>query len=382
MPEVAADEMAAILFTSGSTGPPKGAVYTHGMFAAQVRLLKETFGLEPGEIDLCTFPLFALFAPALGWSAILPEMDFTRPGSVEPAKIFGPIKRWGVTNLFGSPALLERVALAGEGKTLPTLRRVITAGAPVRPNILEAFSRMLAGGAPIHTPYGATEALPVSSIASQEILSETRNSTAEGKGNCVGKPVASMKVRIIKISDEPITKWGDELMAPPGEVGEIVVQGPVVSREYWERPEQTALAKIADGERFWHRMGDVGYFDPQGRLWMCGRKSHRVILKDRTLFTIPCEGVFNVHPKVRRTALVGVSRRCGVEPVLCVEPRPKVPASEHKRIAADLLELGAKHEHTRLIQTILFHPSFPVDIRHNAKIFREQLAEWAARRVK
>lgn len=378
------EETAAILFTSGSTGPPKGAVYTHGMFASQVRLLKETYGLSPGEIDLCTFPLFALFAPALGWSAIVPDMDFTRPGSVEPRKILEPIRRFGVTNLFGSPALLERVALspAAEGRKLPSLRRVITAGAPVRPDILEAFSKLLAEDVPIHTPYGATEALPVATIASQEILGETQRGTALGAGNCVGRPVAGMTVRIIRICDEPIPAWSETLLAPPGEIGEIVVQGPVASPAYWKRPEQTALAKIMDGDRFWHRMGDVGRFDEQGRLWMCGRKSHRVVLQDRTLFTLPCEGVFNVHPEVRRTALVGVELGQGTVPVLCVELRPGTPASRHAGIERELRELGARHEHTQPIQSMLFHANFPVDIRHNAKIFREKLAVWAARRLK
>jgi len=297
-----ADETAAILFTSGSTGVPKGAVYTHGIFSAQVALLERVYGIQPGEIDLVTFPLFALFDPALGMTAIIPQMDFTRPGHVDPEKILAPIRRYSVTNLFGSPALVDRVSRHGvtTGARLDSLRRVISAGAPVSPKVLSRMTRMLAPGVQVFTPYGATESLPVSSIGTDEILGETAARTAEGGGVCVGRPVPGVTVRIIRITDAPIASWRDALVLPPGEIGEIVVQGPVVTRAYFNRAESTRLAKIPepDGDGFHHRMGDLGYLDPRGRLWFCGRKAHRVQTPDTTLFTIPCEGVFNAHPDV------------------------------------------------------------------------------------
>ena len=129
-------------------------------------------------------------------------------------------------------------------------------------------------------------------------------------------------------------------------------------------------------------MGDVGYFDEHGRLWFCGRKLQRVVTAAGTLFTIPCEGVFNVHPAVYRTALVGVERDGAVEPVLCVEvDSAQARTIDRETLRRELLELAAAHSHTKAIHRILFHPSFPVDIRHNAKIFRERLAEWAARQL-
>jgi acyl-CoA synthetase (AMP-forming)/AMP-acid ligase II len=164
-------------------------------------------------------------------------------------------------------------------------------------------------------------------------------------------------------------------------VGEIVVKGPQVTREYFKAPVHTALAKIADGDAVRHRMGDLGYFDERGRLWFCGRKSQRVETRDGTLFTVPCESVFNTHPKVFRTALVGVGERSDQKPVLCVELEKGVGRSEHERIRQQLLDLGAEFGHTRQIRTVLFHPGFPVDIRHNAKIGRRALAEWAKPRV-
>ena len=133
------DETAAILFTSGSTGVPKGAVYTHAIFQAQVDLIRRIYAVFPGEVDLCTFPLFALFGPILGMTCIVPEMDATRPGQVDPTKIIEAIKDFGVTNLFGSPALIRRVGEYGATKKikLPSLRRVISAGAPVPARVLE-----------------------------------------------------------------------------------------------------------------------------------------------------------------------------------------------------------------------------------------------------
>ncbi|MEO8145303.1 MAG: fatty acid CoA ligase family protein [Betaproteobacteria bacterium] len=383
--EPSPDETAAILFTSGSTGAPKGAVYTHEIFGAQVGHIRLLYGIEPGEMDLATFPLFALFGPALGMTAVVPEMDASRPASADPANIVGAIHKFGITNMFGSPALINRVGRYGEaqGITLPTLRRAISAGAPVSARVIERFAAMLPQGAQVFTPYGATECLPVASIGSDEILGETRHRTDEGAGVCVGTPVPGLQARIIRISDEPIGRWDDALEVPNGEIGEIAVKATHASRSYFNLPAATVLAKIQDGasDGFYHRMGDVGYVDPRGRLWFCGRKAHRVVTPQGTRFTIPCEGVFNRSPRVLRTALVGVQRNGAIEPVLCVELEPGARGDSQQAIRAELLELGSRHELTRQIETILFHPSFPVDVRHNAKIFREKLAVWAARQL-
>lgn len=381
-----ADEMAAILYTSGSTGPPKGAIYTHGIFATQVRLLRELYGIEPGEVDLCTFPLFALFAPALGMTAIVPDMDATRPGWVDPRNILEPIEKFGVTNMFGSPALIRRVGAYGErhGLKLPTLRRVISAGAPVPAPVLERFAALLGPETQIFTPYGATESLPVASMGSREILAETRHATDRGEGVCVGRPVGPLRLEVIRITDEPIPTWSDDLRVPAGEVGELAVQGPVVTRGYFRRPAADALAKIDDPGTggFFHRMGDLGRVDDQGRVWYYGRKSHRVQTAEGPLFTEACEAVFNTHPDVERTALVGLGPAGSARPVLCVEPARRLGPRGRKRVRAELTAIAARFPHTRSIETFLFHPAFPVDIRHNAKIFREKLAVWAGRKLR
>jgi len=383
--ETKRDETAAILFTSGSTGPPKGVVYSHGNFSAQIQALKDIYAIKPGEIDLPTFPLFALFAPALGMTALIPEMDFTRPGMVDPAKIIETAKKYRATTMFGSPALLGRVGRYGaaNGILLPDLKRVISAGAPVPAVVLERFSKILSPDAEIFTPYGATEGLPVCSIGSREILSETAAASGEGRGICVGRPVSGLSLAVISISDEPIAFWADSLKVAAGEIGEIVVRGPQVTASYFSRPEATRSAKITDpGGGFRHRMGDLGYFDEKGRVWFCGRKSHRVTTASGTLYTIPVEGVFNAHPDVLRTALVGIGAQGKQRPVLCVELEKGTARSRKELVRDELLEIGSRYPHTAGIRDILFHPAFPVDIRHNAKIFREKLALWAAGRLK
>ncbi|MFC1826045.1 fatty acid CoA ligase family protein [Thermodesulfobacteriota bacterium] len=378
------DEIAAILFTTGSTGPAKGTVYTHGIFDAQIRHIRSHFAITADEIDLPTFPLFALFDPALGMTAVIPDMDPTKPGAVNPKRIIEAIANQGVTNMFASPALLHRVGGYGKQQRikLPTLKRVISAGAPVSPANIEQFASMLRPDTEVHTPYGATEAMPVSSISSREILSETRQLSEQGYGMCVGRPLGGIEVRIIKISDDPIQKWSQDLVVADGEIGEITVTGDLVTRQYFEKPRADKLAKIKAGHQVWHRMGDLGRQDSKGRIWFCGRKSHRVTTANSLLFTIPCEAIFNNHPRVFRSALVGIGPPSRQKPVICIELARDAKRSDKDQIRKELLELAQENKLTKEIKTVLFHKAFPVDIRHNSKIFREKLAVWAAKKIK
>jgi olefin beta-lactone synthetase len=376
LPTITPEQTAAIVFTSGSTGAPKGVVYTQRNFSAQVSFLQSSFAFEDGEIDVPTFPLFALFDPVLGMTTVLPAMDATRPGFVDPDEIFGPIRRFNATNLFGSPALLDRLGRSSQAPytRLPSLRRVLSAGAPVPTAVIRRILPMLQAGVEVFTPYGATEALPVAIIGSNAVLEETAALTDRGAGVCVGKPVLGVTVALLPISDEAIERRLGSDEVPRGEVGEITVNGANVTERYLDRPDATRAAKIpGTGEGVWHRMGDLGRFDDHGRLWFCGRKAHRVVVGSETLFTDPTEGVFNTHPDVRRTALVGVRG----EAILCVELEPGT-TRKHAEIERELQELIMRHPSTKPIRRFLFHPSFPVDIRHNSKIFREKLAIWAA----
>ncbi len=376
------DETAAIVFTTGSTGPAKGVVYTHGNFAAQIQQIQTHFNIGSDEIDLPTFPLFALFDPALGMTAVIPDMDPTQPAKADPKKIIEAIENHGVTNMFASPALLNRVGKYGKenGITLPSLRRVISAGAPVSPANIEQFSALLSDTTEIHTPYGATEAVPVISIGSREILSETRKLTEKGFGLCIGQPINNTQVRIIKITDDPITQIRDSLLVSEKQVGEITVKADLVTENYFNNHEADLLAKIPDPDgRVWHRMGDLGWMDSKGRIWFCGRKNHRVITEKETLFTIPVEAIFNNHEKVYRSALTGVGPMNRQIPVIFVEPGCKI--ADKDQFIAELLELARSNPLTAGIAHIFIEKTFPVDIRHNAKIFREKLAVTAKEKL-
>ena len=400
-----ATDPAAIIFTSGSTGPPKGVLYEHGMFAAQVELLREFYHIQPGEVDLPGFPLFALFNSAMGVTTIIPDMDPTRPAQVDPKKILEAIDNHGVTQAFGSPAIWNRVGRYCEQhrRSIPRLSRVLSAGAPVPIPVIERMLRALDASPPppplvpqsgtsatatlepgqlpdIHTPYGATESLPVCSISGREIIQETAARTRTGGGTCVGRPFPRMELKIIEITHGPIQHLERIRELQPYEIGEILVSGPVVTREYYRQPEATLLAKIPDGDRFWHRMGDVGYRDMEGRLWFCGRKAHAVETEQGRMFTICCEAISNQHPRIFRSALVGVGEKPQQRPVIIVEPEagqfPRT-SDDQRQLQAELRQLGLANPLTQHIETILFHPSLPVDIRHNVKIFREKLAPWA-----
>jgi acyl-CoA synthetase (AMP-forming)/AMP-acid ligase II len=244
---------------------------------------------------------------------------------------------------------------------------------------------LLPADAQLWTPYGATECLPVSVIEGRE-LQATREATERGAGTCVGRPVPPNEVRLVRITDDAIGEWDDALLVGVGQVGEITVAGPTATDAYWNRDAQTRLAKIREtrpdgGERIVHRMGDLGWFDAEGRLWFCGRKSQRVVIDETTtLCTEQVEPVFNAHPDVARSALVGIGPRGSQRPLLCVELNRNVDVGQWPRIAGELRHLADGLVHTAKVEAFLRYPKpFPVDIRHNAKIGREKLAAWAAK---
>jgi acyl-CoA synthetase (AMP-forming)/AMP-acid ligase II len=378
-PHTGADDPAAIIFTTGSTGPPKGVLYTHGNFDRQVEEIRDQYAIAPGEVNLACFPMFGLFNAAMGVTTVVPDMNASRPAKVNPANIVAAVRECGVTQSFASPAVWKVVGRHCERKgiRLPTLREAYSAGAPVPPQVIARLVKALADGGRMHTPYGATEALPIATIASPEILGDTADAWAAGKGTCVGTKFPGIEWRVVRIVDGPIATFDEAETLPTGEIGELIVRGPVVTRRYVTRVEANAGAKIVDGDTVWHRMGDTGYLDEQDRFWFCGRVAHRVVTEHESLFTDPVEGVCSSALGGDRTALVGIGPRGKQRPVVVVECGRPVSNG----LLKNLNEIAAGNPVTRSIRRFLTYPSFPVDIRHNSKIFREKLAVWAAEQL-
>lgn len=379
LPPVEPESEAAIIYTSGSTGLPKGVIFTHDNFAAQIDMLAQALRLGGDEIDLPTFPLFVVIDCLLGVTAIVPDMRFPPPAKVDPVRLVGAIQSQQAQTLFVSPVALARLARYGaaHGLQFPSLQKVITAGAPAPLHVQEQFVGLLADSAELFGIYGSTETLPISIVSSREILQEPRVLSAQGAGVCIGRPVQGAQVQVIAISDAAFS-LADASSLPVGEVGEITVQGRAVTRAYVAREQANRLAKIiAENGEIIHRMGDLGYFDEKGRLWYCGRKSQRVISAAGTLFTERVEGIFNAHPLVYRTALVAIEKAGQTEPVLWVELIPEASKADKNKIRRELFELAKPYAMAHPIQTILFHPAFPTDPRHNSKIIREKLARQA-----
>ena len=373
------EEVAAIFFTSGSTGSSKAVVYTSSMLHAQIQYMKDHFGYRPGGIDLCTFPLIGLLVISHGISIVLADMNMTRPVTMDPAKVTRNIRQYQCNSMFCSPMVMKKLGEYGiqHKITLPSLKKIYTAGAPVKPAVLNQFGQLLEPHATIHTPFGSTEALSVSDITDNELLSMYDPAGNYFHGICVGVPLKGIRLKVIQSVLDPIDKWDDKKLLSPDEVGEICVSGPNVSPLYLNNDNANKSTKIQDPANhiFWHITGDLGRINEAGRIWYYGRKSQCVISGDQIFYTIPTEAVFNQHPGVLRSALVGVVKENNVVPAICIELKRRIRRT--RALEKELLDLGQKNEITQEISILLFFRKFPVDPRHNAKIRREILAQKA-----
>lgn len=376
---VDASAPAMIAFTTGSTGPAKAVELTHGNLAAMLERTQALTGATDREAALVTLPVFGVLYLLIGTGIVLPPLIPSRVGSTDPAHVVDAVTRFDVRTLFASPAVLAPLlAYCREHEVqLPSIRAVFSGGAPVPEAVITGLRGILSEDADVHAGYGATESIPMSSIESRELASGLSEGTRRGAGTCIGRPVEGIDVRLVAITDDPISGW-DDAVEPADGVGEIVVTGPNVSARYHWPDAANLLGKIVDGQQVWHRTGDIGWIDDEGRIWFCGRKSQRIVTGDRTLHTVQVEQIFNTVDGVARTALVGVGARTQQRPVVCVEVES---GADSEAVLARLRAHGADFDLTNTIDTFLVHPGFPVDIRHNAKIGRESLSVWADRRL-
>jgi len=379
--EVQARQGILVAYTSGATGTPKGVVFTREMVEEQLRIFRDVFGIQAGEKDLPLLPAFSLFGLALGVCTVCPPLDPARPLDVDPSRVIRVIQELAVAYSFGSPTLWGKIAEYAVCRevVLSSLRKVFMAGCAV-PDVVIERVRRAAPRAGVYTPYGATEVLPVTLGDVSELMQYELKPALSGEmGTPVGRPVAGLEVKIIRPILQGLGEKREVSELPARHIGEILAKGVNVSPLYLNRPDATKAAKLQEVGGFWHRLGDVGYLDENGMLYYCGRLSHVVHCRGRVYYSVPVERIFDKHPKVRRSALVELYQ--GKDVGVVVEPFPQFwPDGEEARnnFIEELRTLARSNPLTASIDKFFFHPSFPVDARHNAKIFREQLGAWAS----
>lgn len=370
--EPAADDLAAILFTSGATGPAKGVRYTHRQFAAQRNALATTYDITPDDRLVAAFAPFALYGPALGITSVLPDCDVTKPGELTADAVEAACASVDATMVFASPAALTNVlrtaAPAGHA-ALARVRLVQSAGAPVPAETLRAVAG-LAPAATLHTPYGMTEALPVADI--DLVAIEDADLAHPVAGVCVGQPVEGAELLIAPLGFDALA--GVPPRVERGATGEVLVRAPWVSDGYLGLWGTQRHARPGDG---WHRSGDVGHVDSDGRLWIEGRSVH-VIDSDRGPITsVPVERcVERAGLEVvtaGRVAAVGIGPAGTQQLVVVIESGSHPPGLAPEPIAA-----AVRAAVEPAVAAVLLTDDLPVDIRHNAKIDRVAVGEWAA----
>ena len=351
---------AAVVFTSGATGPAKGVRYTHGQLHAQRDALRALYEITPADRFVAAFAPFAVFGPALGIGTGLADNDVTSPGTLTAAALDDACRRIDATMIFASPAALANVVrtAAGPLPALAKVRLVMSAGAPVPIETLRAIS-MLCPSAALHTPYGMTEVLPVADISLAQ-----RRAVGEGRGVCVGQPVDGCHV-IITAADPT-----DSVVSlQPGETGEVVVRSPWMSSGYdrlWHT--QQVARPIVDGAT-WHRTGDIGHLDGEGNLWIEGRVVHLIHTVNGQITPVPIEIAAETVAGVERAAAVAVGPRGVQQVVVVLEMTERADGHASAELAASVRAACAPQS----VAAVWTVKALPVDIRHNAKIDRTAL---------
>lgn len=369
----AARTAAAVAFTSGTAGVPKAAEYPCATLLAQVDALQDLLAPRTDTVLLSCLPLTTLLGPLLGVRTVVPAVRRRGPARTPAKRLVGPLLDHRANVIAGSPATLRIIAehCRNHGRTLDSVERVVSFGAPLRRNLTDLLHAVLPRDAEILSAYGTAECLPASTVTAAELhaLRAESASAAEPPGTCLGVPVPGTAARLLDPDETGL--------------GEIALAGANVSPSYDAAPEVTAAATLRHEGALLHRTGDLGRFDEEGRLWFHGRLAERVTGAGVTLPTESVEAATETVPGVRRTALVGVGPAGAQQPVLVAELEPfarkrrSTSAAAHRALYAALDE----HPHGRHISPVLLHPGFPVDPGLGSRIDRARLAAWAAKRL-
>jgi acyl-CoA synthetase (AMP-forming)/AMP-acid ligase II len=350
-----------VTFTSGTTGEPKAAVRTHGLLRAQHERLVEELGLRPSQVDLATLPIFVLANLASGTTSVLPNADLRSIRTIDPAPIVDQLRAHAPVRVVASPSFLER--LAATGRSIGCFRLVYTGGAPVFLADLDRFASFFPE-ARIVNLYGSTEAEPIASIARDELDERDRDRMRNGGGLCVGRPVPQVDVRVIADSfGTPIGATTavrfDAARLQIGVVGEIVVAGEHVLPGYLDGVGDEATKFRVDG-RPWHRTGDAGFFDTQGRLWLVGRCAARIERDRRRWYPLPLEAALRERLGVR-VAVLDHRGRIVVAAAEVAETAVRAALAEPVLAQQLGIELPP-------IDDVVVLERLPFDARHAAKI--------------
>lgn len=374
LPEVSLDDDAVLVFTSGSTGHPKAVAQPHRTMIARVQRIQALLGLRPGDTVVETLLVYTVLELCMGLTVVVPPMDVAKPATVDPRAVLATLDRFRPRLVSASPVVWQRLVrhAADVGARPEGVEMLLTTAAPIPVDLHARLQGLFGDHVELFTPYGATEAMPVSMVGSRTILDETGARTAAGEGVCVGPRADGMEIRIARTVDGPIPTMADADLLPSGEIGEILVRGDGVSPAYRGDDRANAEAKVADDGGAWHRMGDLGWLDDQDRLWFCGRVRHRVETAAGTIPAVCAEGVFNAHPAVFRAAIVGTGPAGAQRVTLFIELEPGHTGSD--ALAAEIRAMADGTRYAGVVDAIRFHPGFPVDTRHNSKIRREDLA--------
>ena len=373
-PETLENSIAAIVFTSGSTGVAKGVLYTHEMFLTQIEIIQKKYNITRDDQDMSIFPLFSLFALCMQASTVILDIDFARLLKNPVNKIINLMNKKKITVSFGSPTMWNKISdyCINHKEQISSIRTIIMAGCAVQIKLLKKIyeNQLIHKSGNIFITYGATESLPVTSIEGREVIKYAEQKSIQGHGTCIGKAISSINdIAITKYEEIENHDFNKKEILSYNNIGEIIISGPIVSPQYYGLDKKGKV--FQDKKKLWHYIGDMVYIDQNKYYWIGGRKEDIFFYQEQAYYPILIENIFNAHHKVFRSALIQINEK----PIIIIELNDKCDYQAWINIKQELLALGALYAISQSITEFHFYKKFPVDIRHNAKIKRDILRQ-------